>query len=192
MMSMPRTFRTLLPAVACACAITTASAGVLHGLDARSLNGVSGHRIASHVQLGRDGYFGLVCNEGASSGSRRAVHPLDLPSGHALVSVTIWGLDESPSNDLRLRLRESCQPYLQGALPVTTTLAEASTSGAAGDFAIALFPTLDAPLTATCTYFIESRFAQDTSACAGPALVLTRIRTLTLDPDVIFRDGFES
>ena len=142
--------------------------------------------------MGRDGYFGLVCNEGASSGSRRAVHPLDLPSGHALVSVTIWGLDESPSNDLRLRLRESCQPYLQGALPVTTTLAEASTSGAAGDFAIALFPTLDAPLTATCTYYIESRFAQDTSACAGPALVLTRIRTLTLDPDVIFRDGFES
>ena len=61
-----------------------------------------------------------------------------------------------------------------------------------GDFAIALFPTLDAPLTATCTYYIESRFAQDTSACAGPALVLTRIRTLTLDPDVIFRDGFES
>lgn len=167
-----------------------AGAGVLQGLEARSLNGRSGHRVASHVRMVRNGNFGLVCHEGASSGSRRAVHGIDVPAGRPIVDVTIRGEDVSASHDLHFRLRQTCQPYLAGALPVTTTIAEGATSGSAGHYIVVLDGNDSAPANDTCAYFLESRFADDTAACAGATLDMTSIRIRTYDPDVIFRDGF--
>lgn len=182
------------PTVAGALLVSIASpagAGVVHGLEARSLNGRSGHRVASHVLMVRNGYLGLTCHEGSSSGSRRAVHVIDVPAGRPIVDVTIRGEDVSASHDLHFRLRETCQPYFEGALPVTTTIAEGATSGSSGHYMVVLNGDGSAPANNTCAYFLESRFADDTAACAGAALDVTSIRIRTYDPDVIFRDGFE-
>jgi hypothetical protein len=171
--------------------LPSASAGVAPGLDVRSMNARSGHGTSSHVRMGRNGNFGLVCNEGISSGTRRAVHMIDVPATHVLVDVAIHGEDVAISHDLHFRLRQTCQPYLVGGVPDTTTIAEGTTSGAEGFYMVVLSSDGSVPSNNLCAYFLESRFADDNAACASAELDMTSIRIRMLDPDVIFRDGFE-
>lgn len=171
--------------------VPEAGAGVLHGIEARTFNGRSGHRVASHTRMVRNGHFGLACHEGTSSGSRRAVHGIDVPAGHPIVDVTIRGQDVSPTHDLQFRLRETCQPYLEGANPITTTISQGATSGSIGNYMVVLEGNGFAPANTLCAYFLESRFADDTVACAAGELDMTSVRIRTYDPDVIFRDSFE-
>jgi hypothetical protein len=187
--------RNLLPAATAAALlilmVSEAGAGVLHGIEARTFNGRSGHRVASQLRMIRNGHFGLTCHEGTSSGPRRAVHTIDVPAGHPIVDVTIRGQDVSPTHDLHFRLRETCQPYLEGANPTTTTISQGATSGSAGNYRVVLDGSGSAPANDTCAYFLESRFADDAAACAAAELDMTSVRVRTYDPDVIFRDSFE-
>lgn len=177
-------------AVAIAVAAPLASAGILYGIDYRSYNGRSGHPVDSELEVTRTGFLGAYCAEAAEAGGRRMVYPLDVPDGFEIFGVTAWGEDNSAGNDLGLRLMESCQPFLEGGLPVTVPLATASTSGSDGEFSLFLFADQYVVQNATCAYWLEARFAADNAACAGTDLALTRFRVLTNNPDVIFRDHF--
>lgn len=184
----------LAPAVLAALLVSIApvvGAGVVHGVEARSLNGRSGHRVASHVRMIRNGHFGLTCHEATSSGTRRAVHTIDVPEGHPILDVSIRGRDVSTTHDLHFRLRQTCHPYLEAALPVTTTISQGATAGSAGYYTVVLNGDDSDPPNRTCAYFLESRFADDSAACDGAELDMTSVHIRTYDADVIFRDGFE-
>lgn len=181
---------TLLLSAVMTFAAAQASAGILYGVDYRGYNGRSGNPVDSNVDVVRSGFLGAYCANGAEAGGRRMIYPLDVPDDFEIFGVRVWGDDSSASNTLDLRLMESCQPFLEGGLPDTTPLATGATSGSDGAFSLFLFADQYPVMTATCAYWLEARFADDNTACAGGDLALTRLRVLTNNPDVIFRDRF--
>lgn len=167
-----------------------AEAGVLYGTDYDSYNGRSGRPTDSLLSLGRDGNFGAYCQSGASSGRRTVVYPFDIKNGYEIFSVRVWGFDDSASNNLSYEMVQSCQPFLSGGAPVRTVLATAASSGSPGEFSEYLYLDQHVATSSTCAYFLEARFAPDNSACAGFDLRSVRVRVLSNNPDVIFRNGF--
>jgi hypothetical protein len=128
-------------AVAIAVAAPLATAGILYGTDFRSYNGRSGHPVDSELEVTRTGFLGAYCAEPAEAGGRRMVYPLDVPDGFEIFGVTAWGEDNSAGNDLGLRLMESCQPFLEGGLPVTAPLATAQPAAATASSRCSCSPT---------------------------------------------------
>ena len=182
--------KALLLAAGFVLASAQANAGVLYGTDYDSYNGRSGPPSDSLLWLGRDGNFGSYCQSGASSGRRTVVYPFDIPDQFEVFSVRVWGIDDSASNNLSYELVKSCQPFLSGGGPVRTVLATAASSGTPGNFSQLLIPAEQVATSSTCAYFLEARFAPDNSACAGFDLRSVRVRLLSNNPDVIFRNGF--
>ncbi len=185
-----------LAALLLASGIGTASlpswAGIIYGIDYQNYNGRSGHAVYSELDITRDGFMGAYCTEGAGAGGRRIVFPFDVRDGFEIYRVDVWGVDTSVGSNLAFSLVESCQPFLSGGIPTRTILGTASSSGSAGDFlAIPYFGSHSVD-PGTCAYFLEARFAADNAACVGADLAVRRVRLLTNNPDVIFRDDFEA
>ncbi|KAB2897929.1 MAG: hypothetical protein F9K31_10930 [Dokdonella sp.] len=174
----------------CGLAASHATAGVLYGVEYRSYNGRSGFAASSTMEVARDGYFGIKCLNGGA-GKRKITWPLDVPAGHEIFDVRIWGDDVSDSNDLDFELVERCQPYASGDLITHTVLGSAGSSGSGGRFEAILGLPSHPVQPSTCTYTLEATFAAAGAACDGSNLTVTRLTLITNDPDVIFRDAFD-
>ena len=170
---------------------STASAGVLYGVEYQTVHGRSGHPGSSAAKIGRDGFLGAYCFNGTEAADRRTIYPLDIPNGYEIFSVTVWGDDSSPGNDLEASLIETCQPFLSAGAPTTSVIDTASTAGSAGRFALFLFAGQYLVDANSCAYYVEARFADATAACGGIDLAVDNVQVVTNNPDVIFRDNFE-
>lgn len=169
-----------------------AMAGGTAGFEFKSFNGRSGRPGDSDLAIQRDGYFGAYCANGATPGSRSITYSFDIPNGHTLLGVQVWGVDSSASNNLAYELVESCLPYLSGGTPTYNVLATASTSGSGGNFTFYVTGVQTPANARDCAYFLQARFAAFGATCSGTSLISSKIRLVTDNPDVIFRSNMGS
>jgi hypothetical protein len=145
------------------------------GISAREQRG------ASNLVILRDTADGRWCD--IASTNAFADIALNLPSDAVIISMRIWGLDQSASN-LTTSLIERCTPNSQAGSVFTSVIAEISSSASPGNFsefiAIGANNTVDND---TCSYTLRTRYSTpgDTNFCAGANLRLQKIR-LSLDP----------
>jgi hypothetical protein len=108
----------------------------------------------------------LSCS--AASTSSRAVSQIQLPNGVDIISMSIWGTDNSGVANVQAELIESCQPDFAAAAPVLTTLATAASTGSPGafrDVASGIPAGLNLVDNQSCTYRIEVRLGADDTTC---------------------------
>lgn len=111
-----------------------------------------------------------------------------------LKQLAIWGGDVS-SNNATVKLIKYCQAEFTPSTPVTTILADVSSSGNSGNYYSAQAMNLRVDDQGTCVYTLLAELGFNT--CGGSALSLGRVRVrydlvqpVVVDP--IFKNGFEN
>lgn len=130
-------------------------------------------RMAStSADYGTEGYGYLYCPSG--SAVRVASATVDVPAGHRLAYLDLWGTDDSTAEDLSASLIATCHTSDAAGSPNNFVLAEVDSAGLSGDFfQDTLIPEHFAN-PEQCAYAINLVFGD--GFCEGTDLMLQKVR----------------
>ena len=138
-------------------------------------------RIGTAFQ-GRTGAFnfgGQAPSIACTSGTERfATATFDLPAGAAIKYVDMFAYDNSSSEEMLVFLLSVCQGTAGADPPVSTILANSTTSGTPGDTVVTLNLS-SAPVIVdryTCRYMVRVNMASPGGTCVGGSIFLDKVR----------------
>jgi hypothetical protein len=131
---------------------------------------------------GRTGAFnfgGQAPSIACTSGTERfATATFDLPAGAAIKYVDMFAYDNSSSEEMLVFLLSVCQGTGGADPPVSTILANSTTSGTPGDTVVTLNLS-SAPVIVdryTCRYMVRVNMASPGGTCVGGSIFLDKVR----------------
>lgn len=154
--------------------------------------GILGRPTNSAVVYRRDGYAGAYCGDPADTSAKRLIYPIDAPGGFTIDHIRVSGVDQSATHDLNLKFFKVCQPFLAAGTPDIQLIGSGHSAGTDGTFSVLVGTSSQPVMPETCAYYVQAELSAADTACVGPDLVVREVRVHMRDPDLIFKDSFES